>query len=132
MIRTARAFLADRRGAIAAEFALVIPVLVLLIFGVLHMSLMLYSVSRLHDATEAAARCAAVSPYICTDVQAWAQSRYSGAAAASFTYSATGTCSYDPSTNAANGHMVTGTATYNFNAGLVNRDIPLSATACFP
>ncbi len=121
-------FLADQKGASAAEFALVLIPFLALVLGIIGVSTMIYANETLQYATEDAARCAAVKTTICTDpasTESYALSRYTGPALSpSFAYA------YDP--NSACGHSVTGTATMALNTGLVNISVPLQSHACFP
>jgi Flp pilus assembly protein TadG len=57
--------IADRRGAALAETAIVMPVFVLLIFGVIESGLLMFAQLSLDNAVGAAARCAAVNPNLC-------------------------------------------------------------------
>lgn len=60
----ARAFLhmlADRRGAGAAEFALVLPLLLLLLFGMIDSGRMFFEINEARKATQVGARVAAVT-----------------------------------------------------------------------
>jgi Flp pilus assembly protein TadG len=136
-----RAYLRAQQGASTAEFAMVLPILLLLVLGLIHFGMLLFTATQLHWATEDAARCASVSlkcrvgeatggAVTTATVQAWAAKRYHGLAAATFTYSATGTCSQTGGTP--NGRLVTGSATYNINTGVFAKAMPLSASACFP
>jgi Flp pilus assembly protein TadG len=54
-------FLRDERAAAAVEFALVVPVLFMLILGIISTSVMYYTQSAMHEAAERAARYWAVS-----------------------------------------------------------------------
>jgi Flp pilus assembly protein TadG len=65
--------IADRRGAAVAETAIVMPVFVLLIFGVIESGLLMFAQLSLDNAVGAAARCAAVNTNRC-DTQAHIQS----------------------------------------------------------
>lgn len=56
-----RVFLRDSAGATAAEFALVLPVFLLIVFGTINMALAMSAVVRLHFVTETAARCLSVN-----------------------------------------------------------------------
>jgi Flp pilus assembly protein TadG len=134
-------YLLEEDGFNAAEFALVLPVLVLFIFGTIHLCLMMYTSSRLHWATEDAARCAVARPFTCTDadtvdsptVLTWADNAYSGLAPATFSYSPTATCSNVNDTGAAtNGRAVTGAATYSIVLPFFSQSFVLNATTCFP
>ncbi|WP_374575617.1 TadE/TadG family type IV pilus assembly protein [Phenylobacterium sp.] len=118
--------LRDERGASAAEFVLVLPLLVMLTLGVINAGLMLYTMATLHFAVEDAARCATVKvdcgggdPDL---VAAYAAAVYKGPTITpTFTLSRPG-C----------GNKVTGTANYVFTTGLVSRTVPISAEACYP
>ena len=48
----------DHSGAGAVEFALVLPAVLMVIVGGIHLCLVSYTLAGLHYATEAAARCA--------------------------------------------------------------------------
>jgi Flp pilus assembly protein TadG len=115
----------DRRGASAIEFAILAPAFIALTVGVLNLALMLFTLSSMHYATEAAARCASVQTTLCTGpsaIQTEAANRYYGPQLGQvFTYAAAG-C----------GNRVTGTVTYVLNAGVYQWSVPLSATSCFP
>jgi Flp pilus assembly pilin Flp len=128
-MRSLNRYWRDECGAGAAEFALVLIPFLALIFGIIGLSLMLYANQTLHYAVESAARCASVQSTTTCDtpghIQAYATARYSGPLITPvFTYTAGG-CG--PS-----GHTVGVTATYPLRTGLVNVDVPLGATACFP
>ena len=134
-------YLVDEDGFNAAEFALVLPALILFIFGTIHLCLMMYTTSRLHWATEEAARCAVARPFDCTDadtvdsptVLAWASSKYAGLATATFTYNPAANCSQvNDGGSADNGRSVTGTATYDITLPFFQQSFPLTATTCFP
>jgi Flp pilus assembly protein TadG len=136
-----RAYLRAEQGASTAEFAMVLPILLLLVLGLIHFGMLLFTATQLHWATEDAARCASVSLQCrvgqvstgavnTTTVRAWAAKRYHGLAVATFDYSPSGTCSQTGGTP--NGRLVTATATYNINTGIFAKAVPLSASACFP
>jgi Flp pilus assembly protein TadG len=137
------AYLRDDHGASTAEFVLVLPIVLLIIFGMLHFGMLLYTAAQLHWTVEDSARCATVrlncrvggvssGAVTSATVTAYAAGRYKGLTPATFTYAATGACSKNTSSGANNGKLVTGTASYNFNVGVFRRTVPLSATACFP
>jgi Flp pilus assembly protein TadG len=114
-----------RLGASALEFALVLPAFLLLVVGGINAALMVFTLASMHFAVEAGARCASVQTTVCVDAPstvAFTQAKdFSPAAQPTFTYSTAG-C----------GHTVTGTATFVFNIGLAQTNVPLSASACFP
>ena len=115
----------DRRGTTAVEFAIIAPVLFLLLIGTIAVCFALFLVGSLHFAVEDGARCASVKTTICADAAttvAYTQSRYLGPnVSPTFTYAAA-TC----------GNSVTGSITYSMDVGLKTFVIPISATACFP
>jgi uncharacterized membrane protein len=58
----------DRRGAIAAEFALVVPILLLLSFSIIEFGRVMWTRNVLQSAVEDAARCSALSRPECDTV----------------------------------------------------------------
>src|SRR5207253_1189329 len=59
-------------GASVVEFALILPVFVAFVFGMINCGLMLWTQLGLEHGVVAAARCAAINPSSCPDVQAYA------------------------------------------------------------
>jgi Flp pilus assembly protein TadG len=113
----------DERGATTAEFAMVLVVLFALVFGTIGLSFAVWAQETLQYATEATARCVAVSPSLCTNVQSYGTSQYNGPnISPTFASVAIPGCT--------NG--VQGTATFPLNAVLVQKSLSLSAQACFP
>ena len=55
-----------RRGTVAIEYAIILPVLLLFVLGVMDMGRLLWTYTTLHRATESAARCAAIKAASCT------------------------------------------------------------------
>ena len=122
--RSAQRFISGNSGATAVEFAMVLPALTMLLVGTLSAGLVMYSVSGLHSAVEAGARCYSVNSTQCStasDAQSYAESRYYGVSTPTFTASL-----------APCGHQVSATLDVAFSAGIKSWDIPLSATACYP
>jgi Flp pilus assembly protein TadG len=115
----------EDRGTTAVEFAIVAPMIVMLLVGITSLSLMLFAIGSMHFAVEDASRCASARPTQCSSpsaIVAYAQSRYSGALASPvFTFTA-----------APCGNKVDGTVTFNFDVGMYQQSVPLSATSCFP
>ncbi len=127
-------FVRGQRGAAAVEFALVLPVMMFLIFGVLNLSVILYAAANLHSAVQQAACYAATQRNLTGSnpsssiVTAYASNHYLGPGiGASFSYVATGSCN-----STTTGEQVTGTGSYKIAYGLGAVSVPLSATACFP
>ena len=125
MMGALKSFLNADDGFSTAEIALVLPVTVLFLFGIMHMSLLIFSSNQLHFATETAARCFAVdSATTCTSTgvtQTYAASFYRGTAQATFTAS-TPAC----------GRQVVGAADYTITLPFFSQTFPLTATSCFP
>jgi Flp pilus assembly protein TadG len=118
-------FLRRERGSTAAEFALVLPVFLLLTLGTIGICTLLYTMATLHYAVEDAARCASIKTAVCGSgaaTAAYAASRYSGPPAG---------VTFTP-TLAACGNKVTATATFNLHTGVATFATPISATACYP
>jgi Flp pilus assembly protein TadG len=122
---------ACRRGVSAVEMALVLPIFLGLLFGIINFSLVLWTQASLYYAVQAAARCASVNPTTCGSpanpalVTTYAMNQYSGQSLGGtnpFAYSSTG-C----------GHTVTASYIYPLSIPFYG-DYPLSlaATACFP
>jgi hypothetical protein len=137
--RRARAWFSDRRGAAATEFALLLPGMLFLIFGIISLSVLTYAEVNLNSAVQAGARYASVQTATgnsgslasnCTtsgSVCYYVRQHYKGPG-----ISLAVSCS--PSTCLASGcgHSVTGTGAYKLNYGFGFLNVPLTATACFP
>lgn len=111
-------------GSAAVEFALILPALASLLVGGIYAALVVYSAAGLHFAVEKAARCYSVNSAQCgtaSATQTFAQSAYNGLSSPAFTASLQ-SC----------GHQVAATVTVPLVAVMVNLNVPLSATACFP
>ena len=123
--QTKRSRWCDDGGTAAVEFALVAPLVVMLLVGIMSLSLMLLSIGSMHFAAESAARCASANPTTCSSsaaIVAYANSRYFGALITPvFTYA-----------SAACGNQVNASVTYTLDVGMYKQSVPLSATSCFP
>jgi len=116
-------------GVTAVEFALILPLLILLTLGAIGTGMMLYAVNSLHFAVEDAARCVSVRTNICTSqaaMQAYAASRYKGPGLVSMNFALT------PAAANNCGNRVVGTATLPFVTGLGTINMPLSVASCYP
>lgn len=74
-------FIRDRGGATAVEMAVILPLLLLLMFGVIEFGRLLWTQVTLDYAAESAARCHAINKTICGTVdqtQSYAASRALG------------------------------------------------------
>jgi Flp pilus assembly pilin Flp len=116
----------DERGTTAIEFAIVGPVFIMLLIGILYLCMCLAVVGSMHFAVEEGARCASVKTTVCTDqtsTVSYTQNHYFGPGTLpTFTYNAVAAC----------GHSVTGTINYVLDVGLKQFTVPVTASACFP
>ena len=133
-MRPALPFRRDEQGSSAVEFALVVPLFLALVFGLINLSIVLFGVVTMHYAAEDAARCYSVQSTVCTTpgtTQTYAVSRYAGPNfPPAFIATKDGRC--HSTAGAFDGKKVTATASYGFGTGLVNVTLPLSAEGCFP
>lgn len=119
-------FARDVAGASAAEFTLVMPFFILLVFGTINTCLALSAVNSMHFAAERTARCLAVggSTACTSDVNGYAKGWYSGPGLNGLTFTG--------STDTTCGRLVTGTANFNIITGLNSTAVTISAKACYP
>jgi Flp pilus assembly protein TadG len=134
-----------RSGATAVEMAFLLPVFMLFLLGICEFGRALWTQTALQFAVEAAARCAAVSPSLCTapggtsmDVPAYAASQAFGMTipSSAFTYTPNATCGVVSGATGSGGAQVEMTAPgYLFDAvvpQLVPLNIRLNAKSCHP
>jgi Flp pilus assembly pilin Flp len=108
----------DERGTTAIEFAIVGPVFILLMIGILYLCMCLSVVGCRHYAVEEGARCSDTATTV-----AYPQSLYFGPSALrTFTDDGAAAC----------GHSVSGSINYVMNLGLSRITVPIAANACFP
>ena len=131
-----------RDGATAVEMAFLLPVFILFLLGICEFGRVLWTQTALQFAVEAAARCAAVSPSLCTaaggstmDVPGYASTQAFGMSIpkSTFTYTANATCGVSSSSTGSGGAQVT--ASYAFQPvlqNLVPLNVTLSAKSCHP
>jgi len=116
----------DERGTTAIEFAIVGPIFIMLIIGIMYLCMCLAVVGSMHYAVEEGARCASVKTTVCSDQSttvSYTQSHYFGPSTLpTFTYNAAAAC----------GHSVSGTISYVLDVGLKQFTVPITASACFP
>ena len=124
--RSAAEAIRDPSGAGAVEFALVLPAVLMVIVGGIHLCLVSYTLAGLHYATEAAARCASLDSTNCgtsAAVDTYAKSRFINASGQSASFAlGTDNC----------GYAVMGSVTYKLNIGIKTLDLPLQAKSCAP
>jgi Flp pilus assembly protein TadG len=119
--------LACERGASAVEMAIILSVFMSMLFGIINVALMLWTLDNLHYAAEKAARCAAIGSSSCTDPAAYALANYHG-----IPLGGTNPFSYN-SPGAGCGHTVSASYNYSLVIPLIRTyTVPLSATACSP
>ena len=115
-----------RQGTTAVEFAMVAPVLFLIIFGGVEFGMLLWTQSALHFAVQEAARCASVTPSTCgtaSQIATYAASETTGLNISSSAFTVT-----TPSC----GHQVSASYPYQFIvSGLLPFTPTLTAQACF-
>src|ERR1700683_4600398 len=130
----------DQKGSSAAEFALILPGLAFLIFGIFNLCEVTYAQVCLHEAVESAARYASVAPAantsdsnLSTLVPAYAQNHYMGPSlGTSPTFVTNGPCQVQASDPGSEGYQVSWTGTYKVFYGFGSLPFTLSAQACFP
>jgi Flp pilus assembly protein TadG len=116
-----------RRGSIALEYALLLPVLLLFIVGIMEVGRLMWTQTTLDRAVEAAARCAAVDQITCADAPATANYAVTQAFGLNVTSDA---FTVAP---AACGKSVTVTFSYKFLVPFITpQSMTLHAVACYP
>lgn len=124
-----------RDGTTAIEMALLLPVFLLFLLGIVELGRALWTQTSLQYAVEAAARCAAVTPSSCgtaSAVTAYAASKVYGLSVPSsdFSYSTSGSCG-----SSSNGKQVSATYTFRTVVGAMIpqlASVTLSAKSCHP
>ena len=133
VLRGVQSVAGDRHGATVVEVAIVLPILLLLIVGVMEVSFMMWTQLSLNFAVEQAARCGALNTTACNTaakIQSYAAVQavgVPGLTAANFTVHQSGA--------AACGTGAQVTASYDFESmvqGLVPYSLTIKATSCYP
>ncbi|CAN7496172.1 pilus assembly protein [Phenylobacterium sp. LjRoot219] len=112
-------------GATAIEFALVLPVLSMMILGSIWIGLLVFTVSSLDYSVQSAARCSAVNEQLCDTTAktvAYAEQRYTGPGATPTFTAAASDC----------GHSVVGEAKFDLAVVPGIKAMPLKVSACYP
>lgn len=120
------AFLSDDGAATSAEFALIVPLFLILLFGTISGSAMLSAATQMHYAAERAARCLSVDVTgNCSagTIDAYAKGYYNGPTLTGLNFTATAP---------ACGNQVVGAGTYQLVSGLAATSVSMSAAACYP
>ena len=122
----ASGLLACQRGSAAVELGFILPVFLSMLFGIINIAMILWTLASLHYAAETAARYAAIcSPNCNPAITTYAANQYFGK-------NLGGT---NPFTYQAGGCNNTVTASYNYSLSIPfigTFTIPLAATACAP
>lgn len=121
-----RGLWADRGGAAMVEFAVLLPVFLSLIFGVIQCGEMFWTQTAMQHAVEMAARCATINATTCgstSETQTYAATQAYGLSLPSGTFTAS---------SAACGNEVVGSYTFPFVAPWFPATISLTAQSCYP
>ena len=124
--RVTRAVRREDSGATAAEFALVVPTFLLLVFGTINVGLAMAAVTQVHFAAQKAARCLSTDvTATCTtgNIDTIAKGYYDGPGMTGLTFTATAP---------ACGNQVTGTGSYDLVTGFSSTAVTITANACYP
>ena len=125
---TLQRFLRDTVATTAAEFALVVPFFLLIVFGTINLGITFSAVSQVHYAAERAARCLSVNApnyVVCAPgtINTYARGYYKGPPLTGLAFTTTAdTC----------GTKVTGRGDYQLVTGFSGTAISISAKACYP
>jgi len=121
--------LRSRSGASILEFALVLPVFVMLLFGIFEFGRLLWIQNALHYSVQQAARCASVNTTLCdnaTDIQTYAAGLAgAGIPSSAFSYSSS-TC------GSVTGSVVSASYTVRLFIPYFSLNPTLTAQSCFP
>lgn len=118
-----------RRGAVAIEYALILPAVLLFVIGIIDTARLIWTYTTLYRAAEAAARCAAVNTTECGtagQIQSYAASQAWGLKIDAGTFTVT---------TASCGIQVKGSYDFTFAIPAFTDTlgtISLKATACYP
>lgn len=125
VVKPIRRLVGDSAGAAAVEFALVVPIFLLLLIGIMEFGRLLWTQNALHYAVEEAARCSAIDSSLCgsaTATQSFAATR-SGLDFATSVFTVT---------TASCGSEVAASYPFAFVAFLSRYSVTLKAQACYP
>lgn len=124
---TRQRFLTDSAGSTIVEFAVAAPIVLMVIWGGISLSMAGFSAANLRYATQAAARCAAVQTTVCAD-----EDSTRAYAVKQFTPLTDATATFAVEMEAMCGKRVTGNQDYVVQTGVGSITVPLSSSACFP
>ncbi len=127
--KTSRTLRHSNRGTTAIEFAMLFPVYLLMLFGVIEFGRLLWTQSTLQQAVEAAARCASVDPSVCSNSSTTAN--YAAAQMYGLNVSAGVFSVASPPPSC--GNQVSANLPFNFIvSSLFPWQLTLTAQSCFP
>lgn len=115
-----------QRGAVAVEYAILLPVFLLFMLGAMDMGRLLWTQVTLDRFVQQAARCAVVTPTTCgtsAQIETFAATTNYGLSFSDADFSLT---------SPACGRQVSVTLPFKFSAPLISPEMNLSATACYP
>ena len=120
-------FMRDEVGGSAVEFAMVVPAVLIMIFGAIASGVMMYTVVKLQHATETSARCLSAQRSDCslTDITTYATGYYTGPTLNGLVF----TPSWDDTRKC---YKVTASGTFSFLMGQGVLSVPVYAQACYP
>ena len=117
--------LADRAGATAIEFAILAPLLLVLLIAVIEFGRMLWAENALQYAVAEAARCMSIDTSVCGTAR---QTRDFAATSSGMAFpSSTFSVSVAPC-----GNKVSASYTFEFVAAILPYSLTLTAQSCFP
>ena len=124
-VSAAARFIDARGGATAVEFAIILPALVMFLFGIIEMGRAVWVQSALNYSVDQAARCASIDVNNCGSANATETyaAAASGAGFSSAVFNAT---------TAACGNVVTASYPIQLNIPFVSYSLTLTAKSCFP
>ena len=117
----------DRAGSVAVEMAVVLPLVLLVVVGLMEVGRLLWTQATLDYAVEAAARCAVVNSVTCgstAQTQAYAVDRAVGLSLSPSTFTVT--------TTSCGLHVSASMPVELIAPGLLPYEITLTAAACYP
>jgi Flp pilus assembly protein TadG len=117
--------LADRSGATAVEFAILAPIMLMAMIGVIEFGRMLWVENALQYAVAQAARCMTIDTSVCGTLR---ETRDFAATSSGMKFSS----SIFVAGPAVCGNKVSASYTFGFAAGMFPYSITLSAESCYP
>jgi Flp pilus assembly protein TadG len=124
-------FCRDSSAATSAEFALVVPFFIVLVFGTINTSIAVAAVTQVHYAAERSARClstsvipASTAGSCAANIDTYAKAWYRGPELTGLVFT--------PFDDPTCGNRVTGSGDYAILTGFESTTVRISGTACYP